>query len=169
MLVTPKKIRRQRPRVGVSVEQMHDPAVIAVMLDRARMPASVDFTSSAGCFLIAYMGDDPVGIAGLETEVDNAVICPLFVLDTMRRRRIGASLVRAVRAAAHARGARMLYATAPSVLVGYFRHFGFVEVGFSELVKVFGHVPTRRWTMPDDVSECCALRLDISRDGLIER
>jgi N-acetylglutamate synthase-like GNAT family acetyltransferase len=169
MLATPKKIRRQRPHGQASVEQTHDPAVIAVMLDRAGVPVSVDFTGSAGCFLIAYLGDDPVGIAGLQTEVDAAIICPLFVLETMRRRGVGASLMRAVREAAHARGARTLYAAAPSMFVGYFTRFGFVETGLSELIKTFGQVSTRRRTRSDDVSDCHAVRLDISRDGLIER
>jgi GNAT superfamily N-acetyltransferase len=169
MLATLKKIRRQRPRGEVSVEQTHDLALIAVMLDRAGVPVSIDFTGSAGCFLIAYLGDDPVGIAGLATEVDAAIISPFFVLETMRRRGIGASLMRAVRTAAHARGARTLYATAPSVFARCFTRFGFVETGFSELVKALGQKSTRQWARPDDVSEWCAVRLDISRDGLIER
>jgi GNAT superfamily N-acetyltransferase len=169
MPATLKKIRRQRPHGEVSVEQTRDPALIAVMLDRAGIPVSIDFTGGAGCFLIAYLGDDPVGIAGLETEVDAAIICPFFVLETMRRRGIGASLMRAVRTAAHARGARTLYVTAPSVFAGCFTRFGFIEMEFSELVKAFGQISTRRWARLDDMSDWCTIRLDISRDGLIER
>ncbi len=168
MRTAAKKIRRQRPRSEVSVEQAHDPAIIASMLDSAGV-VPVDFDSGAGCFLIAYLGDDPVGIAGLETEVDAAIICPLFVLETMRRRGIGGSLVQAGRIAACTRGAQTLYATAPSVFVGYLMRFGFVEAGFSELVRAFGQVSARRWTRSNDLPECRVVRLDISRDGLIER
>jgi N-acetylglutamate synthase-like GNAT family acetyltransferase len=169
MLAKPKKIRRQRPRGEVSVEQVHDLAVIAAMLDRAGTTAPADFSDGAECFLMAYWGEDPVGIAGLETEVDAALMRPLFVLETMRRRGVGASLVLAVRAAAHARGARTLYATTPATFVDYFMRFGFAEVGFTELVKTFGEVSILRWIWSDDVSECGVVRLDISRYGLIER
>jgi GNAT superfamily N-acetyltransferase len=169
MLTIPKKIRRRRLHGEVSVEQTHDSALIAVMLDRAGMPASIDFIGSAGCFLIAYLGDEPAGIAGLETEVDAALIYPFYVLETMRRRGIGASLIRAVRMAAHARGARMLYAAAPSMSAGCFTRFGFAESRMSELVGVFGQTSTRWWTQSGDQSQWRVVRLDISRDGLIER
>jgi GNAT superfamily N-acetyltransferase len=169
MLTTPKKIRRRRPHGEVSVEQTHDSALIAVMLDRAGMRASIDFIGSAGCFLIAYLGDAPAGIAGLETAVDAAIIHPFYVLETMRRLGIGALLMQAVRMAAHARGARMLYAAVPAVFAGCLTRLGFAESGMSELVKAFGQDSTRRWTKPDDQSEWRVIRLDISRDGLIER
>src|SRR5215831_18519338 len=101
MVAAPKKIRRRRPAGEVSVEQTHDRAVIAAMLERTRFTMPADLTGSPQCFLVAYLGDAPVGIAGLETRVDAALMRPLLVLETMRRRRIGASLVRAVRVAAH--------------------------------------------------------------------
>jgi GNAT superfamily N-acetyltransferase len=169
MLTTPKKIRRRRSHGEISVEQTHDSALVAAMLDMAGMPASIDFIGSAGCFLIAYLGDVPAGIAGLETEVDAAIIRPFYVLETMRRRGIGALLMRAVRMAAHARGARILYTAAPAVFAGCFTRLGFAESGMSELVKAFGQDPMRRWTKPDDESEWRVVLLDISRDGLIER
>jgi N-acetylglutamate synthase-like GNAT family acetyltransferase len=171
MLATPKKIRRRRPRGEVSVEQVQDPAIIAAMLDRAGAgtAAPADFNDGAECFLMAYWGDDPVGIAGLETEVDAALMRPLFVLETMRRRGVGTSLVRAVQVAAHTRGARTLYAAAPATSVDYFMRFGFAKVGFAELVKTFGQVSMLRWIRSDDVSGCGGVRLDISRYGLIER
>jgi N-acetylglutamate synthase-like GNAT family acetyltransferase len=169
MLATPKKIRRRRPHGEVSVEQVHDPAIIAAMLDRAGTAAPADFNDGAECFLMAYWGDDPVGIAGLETEVDTALMRPLFVLEAMRRRGVGTSLVRAVQVAAHTRGARTLYAAAPATSVDYFMRFGFAKAGFAELVKTFGQVSMLRWIRSDEVSGCGVVRLDISRYGLIER
>jgi N-acetylglutamate synthase-like GNAT family acetyltransferase len=166
---TSKKIRRRRPPGEISVEQTHDAAVIAAMLDLAGTTVPADFTDSAECFLMAYLGDNPAGIAGLETEVDAALMRPLFVLETMRRRGVGASLVRAVRVAAHARGARTLYATARTTFVDYFARFGFAGADFAELVKALGQVSIVERPRLDDVSECRAVRLDISRDGLIER
>src|SRR5215469_10553700 len=60
MPATLKKIRRRRPRGEVSVEQTHDPALIAAMLDRAGAAVPIDLTDSGECFLMAYLGDDPV-------------------------------------------------------------------------------------------------------------
>jgi len=65
MVTAPKKIRRRRPPGEVGVEQTHDPAVIAAMLDRTGMTAAADLTDNAGCFLMAYWGDDPAGIGGV--------------------------------------------------------------------------------------------------------
>jgi N-acetylglutamate synthase-like GNAT family acetyltransferase len=169
MLATPKKIRRRRPPGEVSVEQTHDPAVIAAMLDRAGAAVPIDLTDSGKCFLMAYLGDNPAGIAGFETEVDAALMHWLFVLETMRRRGVGAALLQAVRVAAHTRGVRTLYAIAPAGLVGYFLHFGFAETDLGEVIKMFGQVSMLRLTRSDDVPECGVVRLDISRDGLIER
>jgi N-acetylglutamate synthase-like GNAT family acetyltransferase len=169
MLVAPKKIRRWRRSGELSVEQVHDRAVIAAMLDKAGRAARAVFTGGAECFLISYWGNDPVGIAGLETAVDAALIRPLFVLDAMRRRGIGVSLVRAARVAARARGARTLYVAAPARRIDYFSRLGFAEGDFAKLLEVFGQASMLERTSLGNVRKCRALRLDISRDGLIER
>jgi N-acetylglutamate synthase-like GNAT family acetyltransferase len=169
MHAPPKKIRRRRLPGEVVVEQTQDAAVIARMLDRAGMTVSGDFTCSAGCFLIAYLGDDPIGIVGLETEVDAALMHPLFVLQEMRRRGVAAHMVSAVRMAAHTRGARVLYATVPAPFVDYFLRFGFAETSLAELAKAFGQASTVQRTWLDNRPVCRAVRLDMSRDGLIER
>jgi N-acetylglutamate synthase-like GNAT family acetyltransferase len=169
MPVMPKKIRRRRSAGELAVEQTHDAAVIAAMLDRAGIAAPVEVKESTECFLIAYWGDDPAGIAVIETDVDAALMRPLFVLESMRRRGIGASLVRAVRLAAHTRGARILYATVPATLVGYFAGFGFADTSFDELVKACGQASMLQRTWLDNAPACRSLSLDLSRDGLIER
>ena len=87
---------------------------------------------------MAYLGDDPAGIVGLKTQVDAALMRPLFVLEATRRRGVGACLVRAARMAARTRGARTLYATASASSVDYFARLGFADIGFSELVMIFG-------------------------------
>jgi N-acetylglutamate synthase-like GNAT family acetyltransferase len=163
----PNKIRRHRATGELTVEQTQDLSAIIAMLQHAGM--SGDVSANAGCFLMAYWGNDPVGIVGLETRVDAALMHPLFVLETMRRHGIGASLVRAVRVAAHTRGARMLYATIPSTSMDYFARFGFIEVGFAQIVRAFGDTSKLQRTRLGDTPECRAIHLDISRDGLIER
>jgi N-acetylglutamate synthase-like GNAT family acetyltransferase len=165
----PKKIRRLRPPGELTVEQTHDAALIAAMLTRAVMILPADVTDTAECFLIAYLGDDPVGIAGLETEVDAALIRPLFVVEKMRRRGVGACLVAAVRLAARTRGARTLYATVPPDGVNYFARFGFAETGMDDLIRAFGEASSLPQTRLDNLPACHVVRLDLSRDGLVER
>jgi N-acetylglutamate synthase-like GNAT family acetyltransferase len=169
VLAKPKKIRRRHPPGELTVEQSQDAALIAPILDRAGIVALAGFAESGDCFLLAYLGDDPVGIVGLKTEVDAALMRPLFVLETMRRRGVGASLVRAVRLAARTRGARTLYATTPTESVDYFARLGFADTGFGELAKAFGQLSVLQRTGSDELPECRAVCLDISRDGVIER
>ena len=166
-MAQPNKIRRRHAAGKLVVEQIQDFNAISALLRRAGM--SADVFNNGGCFLMAYWGDDPVGIADLQTQVDIALMRRLFVLETIRRRGVGGCLLQAVRVAAHARGARMLYAMTPSPLIGYFARFGFTTVSFAEVAKVLGDVGMLQPTRSDQASECRLIRLDISRDGLIER
>jgi N-acetylglutamate synthase-like GNAT family acetyltransferase len=150
----------------LSIEQSHDAIVIAAFLDQAKTAAPVNSTGDQ-CFLIAYWGNDPVGIAGVETEVDTALMCPLFVVESMRRRGVGAGLVQAARVAAHTRGARMLYTMVSTSLTSYFKRLGFTSANSDELFKTFS-----RASQPNssgNTTICDTVCLDISRDGLIER
>ena len=167
MVTAPKKIRRRRPPGEVAVEQTHDAAVIAAMLDRAGMTAAADRNDNAECFLMAYWGDSPVGFAAVETWVDAALMGPLFVLESMRRRGVGAALLRAVRVAAHTRGAQRLYASASGRCIDYLARWGFIEVAFAEIVQVFGDVTMLQRS--NQAPKCRGVCLDISRDGLIAR
>jgi len=157
-----RKIRRRRPSGEIMIEQTHDAAVIEAMLKKA---ASRMHAERGECFLIAYWGDEPIGIAGLETEVDAALMCPLFVVENMRQRGVGACLVSAVRRAADTRGARTLYAIVPAALIDFFTRLGFDETACAELDEAFGQPSMLQWMGPN-VAAC---RLDISHDGLIER
>jgi N-acetylglutamate synthase-like GNAT family acetyltransferase len=167
--VQPRKIRRVRPSDQVSVEQTHDVTAVAMMFAQAGTTMRLDLTDSSACFLMSYLGDEPVGIAELETEVDAALVRSLFVTETMRRRGVGTALIEGARLAARARGARTLYAVAPPTAVGYFARFGFSEVDRARMSKAFSSLSTHAEAPPNEESECRAIRLDISRDGLIER
>jgi GNAT superfamily N-acetyltransferase len=169
VIAAPKKIHRRR-RVGeLTVEQTHDASAIAAMLAMAGIKQAADFVVHEECFLLGYWGDDPTGIAGLETEVDAALVCPLFVLESMRRRGVGAALMRAARLAAYSRGARMLYTMLPAAFGGFLVRYGFAEVTLGELTDVFGGAAILGRTAVADKGGCRVLRRDISRDGIIER
>src|SRR5690349_12515133 len=117
MPATPRKVRRRR-RGELTVEQTQDPTVITAILERAVMSPAVG--ESADCFLVAYWGDEPVGITGFDTDVDAALMGPFLVVPKMRSHGVGARLVGALRLAALTRGARRLYAAVPTTSVDYF-------------------------------------------------
>lgn len=98
--------------------------------------------SADDCFLAAFEGDDPVGIAGLATEVDAALLFILFVVPGRRRRGVGARLLAGVREAAQARGVRRLYAVALESSVDFFWRSGFASVNQSEMVETFSWTST---------------------------
>jgi N-acetylglutamate synthase-like GNAT family acetyltransferase len=167
MPAAPKKIRR-RVDGEVRVEQSHDADVIATLLDSAGMETPRDFTGS-NCFLVAYYGDEPVGIAGLTTEVDAALMNPIFVRERMRRRGIGSALMRAVRMAAHTRGARIVFASIPVQFMDYFANHGFAPTSQKEAHELFRQPSIVSRSGPASATPRFVVRLDISRDGLIER
>src|SRR5262249_46414843 len=121
------------------------------------------------CFLIAYSGNNPVGIAGVTTEVDAALMGPFFVAENMRYHAVGARLVSAVRLAAHTRGARTLYAAIPATSVDYFARFGFAETNPAELLRAFAHPAIVEQIKFGHSRACAAVRIDISRDSTVSR
>lgn len=161
MRIRAKKIRRRR-QGELAVEQARDPAVVAAMLTAA----GVDAHAPPACALLAYIGDDPAGIAGIESVVDVALVTTLFVEMPMRRRGIGAELMRAARVAAHTRGARTLFKIASARAGAYLARFGFepieTEAAANALEGIMGANRLRD-------SEMRAWRLDISMDGVIQR
>lgn len=102
--------------------------------------------------------------------VDAAVIHSLAVVEPIRRRGIGAALVGAARKAAHTRGARRLYAICGDG-VGYLHRFGFERASVGEMIDdlagtfIAGYLSAH----PEAAARLVTMRLDISRDGVIER
>jgi N-acetylglutamate synthase-like GNAT family acetyltransferase len=111
----------------------------------------------------------------VETIVDAAVIRSLAVAQAMRRRGIGAALVGAARKAAHTRGARKLYALGRRGQHGvgedYLLRFGFERVASAAMIEDLEGTFTASYLRdhPERLARIDALRLDISRDGVIER
>jgi N-acetylglutamate synthase-like GNAT family acetyltransferase len=125
---------------------------------------------SDACWIAASVDGAIAGVAGVETIVDAAAIGALFVVPSMRGRGIGSMLVGAARKAAHTRGARRLYAPVPTG-EKYLTRFGFESAGAAEMINdlqgasVAGYMLENR----DEATVLDMLRLDISRDGVIER
>ena len=126
--------------------------------------------ASGACWIAASMDDAIAGVAGVETMVDAAVIRAFAVAEAMRRRGIGAALVGAARKAAHTRGARRLY------VLGrrgeeYLLRFGFERVSATEMIDDLAGTFTADYLRAhsEELLRIDPLRLDISRDGVIER
>lgn len=102
--------------------------------------------------------------------VDAAVIRSLAVVEAMRRRGIGSALVDAARKAAHTRGARRLYALGRRG-EEFMLRLGFERVAAAELIDDLAGTFTAEYLRvhPDELARIDPLRLDISRDGVIER
>jgi len=162
----PRKIHRPRASGELGVEQTQALSAVGAMLEQAGLNPA-DGINVNGCFLIGYCGAEPGGLVALETQVDAALIRWFFVLGTMRRRGLGAELLRAARVAAHTRGARRLYAVAPPEGHDYLARFGFKQVSADEVARAFVTRPLGCGRV--DIQSLHALCLDISRDSLIER
>jgi hypothetical protein len=62
----------------------------------------------------------------------------------------------------------MLYMVVPVALVNYFVRLGFAVAGFEELVRAFGQSSMAHRARSNE-AQCAVVRLDISRDGIIQR
>jgi N-acetylglutamate synthase-like GNAT family acetyltransferase len=122
------------------------------------------------CWISASLDGAIVAIVGIETIVDAAVIRSLAVAEPMRRRGIGAALIKAARKAAHARGARRLYALG-RLGDEYLLRFGFERTAGTGMIDDLAGTFTADYlrTYPDELARMDPLVLDISRDGVIER
>jgi predicted N-acetyltransferase YhbS len=151
------------------IEQTRDLARVREMLTRAGMLTDgIDWP--AACYIVAYIGDDPVGVIGVESKIDAALIRSLYVNEASRRRGIGAALLVAARKAAHTRGARHLYLFGASA-VGFFERHGFKIVAVDDVIAATPGVPQIEYyrVRPDELAREVAYHLDISGDGVIER
>src|SRR5260221_8876792 len=152
------------------IEQTRDLAQVRTILESGSMIAD-GIEWPAACYLLAFHGDTPVGVIGVEPQIDAALIRSLYVVESMRRRGIGASLVTAARKAAHTRGARHLYLFSNEPRSEFFGRMGFVRVAMPQLIDALAGVPEVDYyrARPDQLAQEIALHLDISRDGLIDR
>ena len=160
----------RKHRAGeIVIEQTRDLGRVRQMLERAKMLTDgVDWAPA--CYLLAFNGDEAIGVVGIEPILDAALIRSLYVAEHYRDRGIGRQLVTAARKAAHTRGARRLYLL--STEAGqFFQERGFVEAPVTELTAALKGTPQTDYYLAraDELAHEVAYTLDISRDGIIER
>jgi len=151
------------------IEQTRNLALVREMLARAGMMTD-GIEWPAACYLVAYVGDDAVGVVGVESKIDAALIRSLYVDDSMRQRGIGGSLLAAGRKAAHTRGARHLYLFTKDA-GEFFLRLGFEPTDIAGAMTALAGAPQVEHyrTHPEEFSCEAAYHLDISEDGVIER
>ena len=151
------------------IEQTRDLARVRVMLARGGLTTD-GIEWRAACYLVAYIGDDAVGVVGVEPKIDAALIRSLYVDESMRRRGIGGALVAAARKAAHTRGARHLYCFSTGAK-RLFEWHGYTMVPVADVLAALPGVPQVEFyrARPEELAREVAYHLDISGDGVIER
>ena len=162
---------RKKSEGLLTIEQTRDlESVRRLLADGGRSDSGVD--SPASCYIMAYHGRTPIGVVGIETNVTAALICSVFLNEQFRDHPVAADLFAAARKAAHTRGARELYGLGShSESNVFFNRLGFEEVRLSELLCRLDGVPQIEYckSHPEEMPDIVAFRLDISRDGVIER
>jgi N-acetylglutamate synthase-like GNAT family acetyltransferase len=151
------------------IEQTRDLARVRAMLERAAMLTDgIDAPSS--CYILAFFGDEAVGVVGVEPRLDAALIRSLYVVESMRSRGIGAALVAAARKAAHTRGARHLYLFSNEA-GDFFLGMGFQRIAVERTLTATRGAPQVEYyrARPEELAREVTYYLDISRDGVIER
>jgi N-acetylglutamate synthase-like GNAT family acetyltransferase len=151
------------------IEQSRNLALVHEMLTRAGMMTE-GIEWPAACYIVAYVGDEGVGVIGVESKIDAALIRSLYVHESMRGRGIGAALVAAARKAAHSRGARHLYLFSTDAGEFFERH-GFKTVAVDDVIAAIPGVPQVDYYRgrPEQLAREVAYHMDISNDGVIER
>jgi N-acetylglutamate synthase-like GNAT family acetyltransferase len=165
--------RRRRAPGELYVAQTADLAAAGAVLADAGEAAGIitgGLDAPGTCWIAASLGGAIAGVVGVETIVDAAVIRSLAVAEAKRRRGIGAALVNAARKAAHTRGARRLYALGRRG-EDYLLRFGFERIAGTEMIDDLAGTFTADYLRahPGELARMDPLRLDISRDGVIDR
>jgi N-acetylglutamate synthase-like GNAT family acetyltransferase len=151
------------------IEQTRNLAIVREMLTRAGvMTEGIEWP--AACYIVAYIGDEAVGVIGVESKIDAALIRSLYVNESVRRRGIGAALLAAARKAAHTRGGRHLYLFSTEA-GGFFERHGFKTAAVDDVIAAIPGVPQVEHyrARPEELAREVAYPLDISSDGVIER
>jgi N-acetylglutamate synthase-like GNAT family acetyltransferase len=153
----------------LAIEQTRDLVRVREMLAGAGlMTDGIEWP--AACYILAYQGNEAIGVVGIEVKIDAALIRSVYVKASMRQRGIGAALVAAARKAAHTRGARHLYLFSTDA-GDFFERQGFARADVADVIGALAGVPQVEHyrARPDELAREVAYHLDISGDGVIER
>jgi len=161
-------LRKHRPGELI-IEQTRDLVLVREMLASAGMMTE-GIEWPAACYILAYNGDEAIGVVGVEAKIDAALIRSLYVKPAMRQRGIGAALLAAARRAAHTRGATHLYLFSTEA-GSFFERQGFAGTDVARVIGALPGVPQVEHyrARPDELAREVAYHLDISGDGVIER
>jgi N-acetylglutamate synthase-like GNAT family acetyltransferase len=162
---------RKKSQGVLTIEQTRELDAVRRLLSQAGL---IDYgvDSPASCYIMAYDGRLPIGVVGIEPKVTVALIRSLFVLDRFRHRGVATDLFAAARKAAHTRGARELYRFGlSSEAEDFWTRLGFEEVPLADLLRRLDGVPQVEYykSHREELERKVAFRLDISRDGVIDR
>ncbi len=151
------------------IEQTRDLALVRAMLARGGMTTD-GIEWPAACYIVAYFGDEAVGVIGVEPKVDAALIRSLvrgrIDAAARNRRRVDRG---GAQGRAHARRASSVFvqrgrwASSSSA--------GFTAVPVADVIAALPGVPQVEFyrARPDELAREVAYHLDISADGVIER
>jgi amino-acid N-acetyltransferase len=160
---------RKHRQGELAIEQTRDLSRVRQLIAGAGMMIE-GIEWPAACYILAYDGDEAVGVVGVEAKIDAALIRSLYVKASMRRRGIGAALLAAARKAAHTRGATHLYLLTKDA-GKYFARLGFEPVDVSRVMSAMAGAPQVEHyrAHPEECACEAGFHLDISGDGVIER
>ena len=162
---------RKKSEGLLTIEQTRDLQAVRRLLAEGGL-SDVGVDSPASCYVMAYHGRAPIGVVGVEAKVTAALICSVFINHQFRDHPVAADLFAAARKAAHSRGACELYGLGfRSEENDFFKRLGFEEVRLADLLCRLDGVPQIEYckSHPEELERGVAYRLDISRDGVIER
>ncbi len=112
-----------------SLRTLAQPVRFTVFVDEQRVPPELELDEFDPVSLHALARDDSDRVLGTGRLLPDGHIGRIAVLGHARGRGVGAALLRALVAAAHARGDRAVVLNAQLHAVPFYRRFGFVAEG----------------------------------------
>ena len=130
-----------------------DLAAVERLLESAQLPLD-GVREALSTFIVAEVGTDIVGVAGLEMCCDNALLRSVAVDETWRSRGLGRALVTRTISEAEARGINALYLLTTTA-DRYFPTFGFHTIARDAVPEDIRATAEFREACPDSATVMC--------------